>query len=489
MTEDFRIEGRFEAIVEDKWGHIKDRQIAKNTVTRGVQKYLLYQYLTANAFPAVNVANASANYSIAKSFPNSSLGIYTMKSPVVVTPESEIPPYVSKTRTLLHKDVTFFNNNGATAEDMSTMIPVPTRSGLDRAKSEWTLEYVKNTNAGIVRSIALGRNYTAYSTYDLVTATKDWEAPVTWTTAADAFHALEYTANGTIVWKRNATVANTVVGYNLLTKVYTTAVNANAYTSLQTIFGGVIVNGNAYKAILNAAPSGSSVVVKVTGYKDWYNLPAATGTNQTTLSVTFNAANGSTLVANGCQPVLVHRPGTTLIDVFCTVSTEERGAAWGYNVQRKTINVADITNLTVTSEMEDVILPYAVGQYDTGAANYEPGAFFDGKYYLPIRWTCDDITGTRTAPASDVSLAAYQEGVVLSQDLQTVINEVETRHLANMTCCWVQTGANELVKLIAANATAAFPYHTQLISAANLDAPVTKGDSDILRIIYKYRIL
>jgi hypothetical protein len=470
MNDGMKMKGQIEVILEDKSGKVKQREVVENTITDAYLKYVLYQCMSLT-----NLANATRQGTgglISADAPNK-FGIYVMSEPVKVSPDTYLPPYVDESRRGLSPLVSFYNNGGTTTESSQEMIPVDARCYYDRSKLEYTLEYVKNTYAGVVRSIVIGRGHDSEPRF-FVVRQKDVNMPNDlYSTTAN--YVLEHTADGTVIRKPIGT--NEVITANPATNLYTRTVNANGFNNITAQFGALAVNGHLFKAVKKSA-SGETYTVTLTYLKD-YLTAANTAAN---LDIAVPARSGMT-VNTTVWPVMVSRADQNKLEIFITMSTGIHGAQVGANIKKVVVDISDINNIEY--DVVDMgVIKYAISGYTANnVQNYMTGLFHDGKYYLPYHYTIypDGSLAGQTA-------AGFQEGVVISADFATVHRVINFRHAQNITNCPVIADDGRVIQMQANTTTPHVVRIGQVVSGTNLENPITKGENDVLRVIYRYKI-
>jgi hypothetical protein len=471
MDNKFNMKGQIEVILEDQNGTVKQREVVDNTITDAYLKYVLTQCMTTANLVAATRSAASGNL-LSATAPNQ-FGVYVMSEPITVNPDTYLPPYVDDSRIGLHPSVSFYNVAGATVESAQVMIPVDTRCYYNRAKMEYTLEYVKNTYAGVVRSIAIGRSHTVANN-NFIIQQKDIDMPVDlYSTTAN--YVLEHTTDGTILRKPIGT--NEVLTVNLKTKLYTRETNAQAFTNITAQWGALAMNGHLFKVSKKTA-TGGIYTFTLTMLKDY--LTAAN--TATTLDIAIPTRDGMT-VNTAVIPVMVARPNLNKLEVFVTMSIGDHGGQVGANVKKVVIDISDINSLTFET-VDMGIGKYAIGNFGITVGQYTTGLFNDGKYYLPYYYVVKSDGSLVNA-----AIAAWHEGVVLSSDFGTVHNIINFRYAANTFNCPVATDANEVIQMFVNLTTPYIIKLGQLVSGANLENPITKGENDVLRLIYRYKIV
>jgi hypothetical protein len=468
----FGMEGQIEVRLEDRRGRLKTREIVRNTITEVFLKQLLYQGMTLTGLSSVT---RGANTNIISMGTISTYGIYVMNEQISVASDTYLPPYVDNTRAGLHPSVSFYNVGGSTTESTFEMIPVDTRSGYSRSKAEFQLEFVKNSYAGVVQSVAIGRAHSSVGDSFLQTI-KDTAMPAN-LYSTKAHYMLEHTASATIVRKSRSTAD--VLWANIRVKTYDMATNAVGFANITSQFGALIVNGHAFKVAKKTAASGVYTVT-LTILKDW-----ATNSDGTTSTVDINiSARDGMAVDTTVLPVLVARPDQNKLEIFVTTSVGNHSGTMGANVKKVVVDISNIDSpLYETVDMG--VIKYAISGFGTTVGQYMTGLYFGSKYYLPYYYVVNEVDGSLVGAAS----ANFQEGVVLSSDFATVYNIINYRSAANTFNCPVISDSNEVIQMQVNLTTPYIVKVGQVVSGANLDAPVTKTASDVLRVIYKYKLV
>jgi hypothetical protein len=460
------LKGQIEILLEDKRGNVKRREVHDNTITDAYLKHALYGMMTASNF--VNTTRATAGGTMSVGAPGN-FGIYAMSIPVNIQKDTYRAPYVNESGTALHPDVAFYNLAGGATESAMEMIPVDARSFFHNGhKAEFTLEYVKNTYTGTIRSVIIGRQHASLDQmYALFIKDPDYPAEL-YTSGTN--YLLEHTDNGTILYK--IPVANTQFALNMKTKAYLSFANTSMNANIISYFGGLIVNNAIFK-VAKKSNTTTSYVVTLTFVPNWKD-----STTAQTLDITFTARSGMASTSGTYLPVLVSKPNNKL-EIFLTLSTGNHSGEVGANIQKAVVDVSDLGNITYNI-VDMGIIPYAVSGYGTTVGQYMTGLFHEGNYHLPYYSV---VNGAGSV--ADTTTSSYQEGVIISNDLATVRNIVNYRRAANEFNAFVAREGGA-VQCRVNTAASNFITATQIVSGANLDVPITKGNNDILRIIYRY---
>jgi hypothetical protein len=371
------------------------------------------------------------------------------------------------------KNVSFYNVGGTTAETARELIPMDARCFYDHAKAQFTVEYVKNTSAGTVNAVCVGRDFASVALY--LAAIKDPSALPDLANGV-ANYILEFTADSTTIYRTNNAAAGqpgAQIGFNFKTKAWDTFAVAAMHTNINAQFGAVAIGGALYKSAKKSAADGAYTATLST-VANWKSAATAA-----TKDIVFTARSGATLDTTAL-PVLVARPDLNAIEVFASVSEGAHGAdGYGFNIQKAVVNLANLTY-----SVEDLgIFKYEIGNSTTATiGQYKTGCFYDGKYTLPY-W--------RAAAANSIvadGTATFQSGVIVDGDFESAEGFVNFQTAAAIGSVPVITDAG--VKMIRASAVSQpYIYASQILSGANLNEPVVKTEYDLLRVIYRYTLV
>lgn len=466
----FNLKGQIEVTLLDENGSVKHREVQDNTITAPALRHMLYLMMSGSGLNNVSRATTGGTSVFSASYPTQ-FGLYVMSTPVDIRKSTYLPPYVDASRTGLHPNVTFYGVNGDSTETNAVIIPSNAKCYFNKgAEVEFSIEYVKNTATGIVRSVIIGRNH-ADKSYKYQLQLRDVDLPSN-IYSSTVNYLLEHTVDGTILYK--AISASEQCGVNLQTKIFNTFNNDPVYNNITGQFGGLIMNNTIFKVTKNTA-SGSLYKVNLTYVRNWMSSTAATS-----LTIEIPTREGMS-VNTTVLPVLVAKPGTNKMEIFVTMSTGNHGGVQGANIKKVVVDVSNMDNITYTiSDMG--VIPYTISGYSTAVGYYMTGFFHDNKYYLPFYHILNPDTGGMTNPTTD----AYQEGIILSSDFSTEHGIIPYRLAAAEFYAVVQ--ADEILQCKVNAAQPTWQSISQVLSGANLAAPITKGANDVLRVTYRYRL-
>ena len=474
-SEPLKLQGEIEVLVEDRDGNVKQRQIVTNTISEAYERYMFYDMMTTGTLSALLRSNTRSGFNFLTRTIPTSFGIYAMDHDIALQKNTFLPPYVGDNLVSLSPSVSFYNIGGTNTESTREMLPVDLRCFYDKSAREYVFEYMKNTGVGTVKSVCVGRSHTVKADRFSV-ALAETATPSTWQ-SGNANYLLEHTTGGTFLWKTNGT---TVWRNNLVTRStepITNSACASVIGGTATV-GGLVVGNVVYKAAkLSAADD--TYIVRLSYVRNF----RSSGTVDTK-DITFTCREGMT-VNTSVTPVMVMRPDRNKLELFVTLSVGDHDGTVGCNLQKAVIgNLGDPANLTV--EIEDLgILPYAVSNWTAmTVGHYLTGFHHDGRYYLPVYGVVNE-DGNLVATAE----AAFQTGLIVSDNFSTVLNNVNFRSAtSNEVNAFVLTDGGT-AQCRVNTTTIPYVHMSQILSGTNLPAAVTKSVDDVLRIIYRYRIL
>ena len=479
--ENCHLQGELEVIVEDPNGNVKSRQVVPNAITDGFLRYTFYDMMNAGAtLNNVLRSHTRTGYNFLSRVAPTNHGIYAMGSDIDIRYETFVPPYVDGRLTALHPDVVFYNVDGSMTETSLVMIPVDQRCYFDHSRRELVVEYVKNTGRGSVKSICVGRSHSAsaqmYSVSLAETAVPDhWKA-----TAAGSYLIEHHQTGGTSLWK---TVSATAGQYrfNLKSRTVEDFSNSALHTNITAAatVGGIVVGNHLFKAVKQAA-SGSSYTLRL-----GYVLNFRTASSVVNKDIVLTARAGAT-VRTDTHPVMVYRTDTGELEIFVTMSLGQREEDnhYGFNLYKVIVSGLDNPATMETETVNLGFLPYAVSCHDTTGPLYVTGYFDGTSYYLPYNLVVHDPVFGLVA---NTSAAAFQNGIVISENFKTVSRLFNTRSL-NTTPNLIVRADTGLLQCQAALGTIPYIFLSQVVSGTNLPVPSVKEPDDVLRIIYRYKI-
>lgn len=472
--ENITFQGEIEVILEDKNGNIKHREVKKNTVTDGYLRYMFYDSLNHGNLSTILRSNIRTNFNLLERTVPNAFGIYALNDTVDIKSDTYIPPYVDLSMKSL-KNVTFYNSSGTLSETNSVMIPADSRCYFDYKKKEFSVEYVKNTFSGTIKSICVGRTYGTQNTF-YSTVLRDQYVASDWFTATNpttSNYILEHKNDETIIYKTSTDLSRQM-SFNTKTKEFLYYANPIMSTNITSQFGALIVGNNIFK-ISKLSSIGNTHIARLSYIKDWNNNSVVY-----TKDIEFIVRDGS-ILSTTTTPVLVTRFDENKLEIFLTTSTGLHDNAYGCNIQKAIIDLSDIEDLSY--EIEDLgVFDYGVSNYTTSTINtYQTGLYYNEKYYLPIYYT------QNSEVLNVVATATYQDGIVTS-DFINISNFVNFRQSASSLQANVIT-ENDVNMCRVNSLGTPYVYMSHIISGVNLNFPVTKTEQDILRIIYRYKLV
>lgn len=472
--EQLNMQGEIEVVLEDHDGNVKARECVTNCISEAYERYAFYDMLNAGTLSSLLRSNTRSGFNLLTRTLPGSFGIYALDHEIDLKKDTFLPPYVGNNLASIAPGVSFYSVAGSMTESTQEMIPVDQRCYFDKSKKEYVLEYVKNTGVGTVKSVCVGRAH-GNKTDKFSVAIAETAVPATWQSGT-LNYLLEHTSDRTYLWKTNG---STAWRNDLVTRsTVETVVGTQCYSNISSYFGGLVVGNVVYK-VSKLSVSEDKHIVRLTCINNFRSSTAVV-----TKDITFTCREGmsahSTVV-----PVLVYRPDQNKLEVFVSMSVDDHDGEVGCNLQKAVIgNLDDPANLTV--EIIDMgILPYVVSNWSTVTIGYFlTGFYFGGKYYLPILGMTNDVGGLITTADS-----SFQTGVVVSSDFETIHNTINCRtSTASEVNAFVLTDGG--VQQCRVNAsTIPYVHMSQFLSGSNLPNPVTKAPDDVLRIIYRYRIV
>ncbi|MDR1937313.1 MAG: hypothetical protein LBQ73_02280 [Tannerellaceae bacterium] len=457
------LSGKYTVTLTDREsGRVLQRVEKHNTITNAYKKYALNALLTATNLVAAT--RAAAGGSMPSAAAPTSFGLYLMNEQVGVHPDTYLAPYVDEARNGINGKVSFYDVGGAATEASNVMIPVDSACAFSEiiSANKYKMRYVKNTGAGQVAALALGRAH-SQPTGIYITAVKDINMPTEFFTGTTDY-LLEHTAAGTVVWKNISTTSQFAA--NLRTKQFTAYNNANINTNISAQTGGLVVGGKIFKVAKKTA-SGTSYVATLTYVDNWQAATAAA-----TIDITFTADGA---VNTTVTPVLVARPAQNKIEIFVSGALKNGGI----EIMKATV---DVETLEVTVDANKPVIPYAISGYGTTVAQYMSGFYFEGLYHFPVYYNVN-AAGALTGQ----TVAAYQEGIIIDAGFETVHDVVLYRSANNLFYAFVY--AEEVLQLQVNIAAMTYIQASQIISATNLGAVINKTADQVLTIEYEIEII
>lgn len=519
MNELFGLQGRVEIILEDQDGNVKYREETKNTVTDAFKNYTVYNHFSQTALAGLLKSTPGTTYNATANSYNqitpvvptgaADLGIYTLTQPINVKGNTFAPPYVDISKKILNKDVLFYSlGNVAFGADEGAIGLIPYQGGCyyDTVNKELNVEYRRNGGSGTIAAVCIGRAHTLPKVTYIISA-RDQKAPSDWFSAnLQPGYLIEHTkTNGTIIYKvDNATAASAnIITFNCKTKEYkNNGLNTNSATNIlnatNNSAGGLIVGNSIFK-VVRTAVSGTNYPLVINEIKNW-----TTATTLSTKAITI-PTNGGMTADTINTPVLVYNTETGKLEIFVSISkgrhVYDEIDAWGYNTVKVIVDPANLDDY----EIVDLgVGPYAVSNYTSGTAMAtltaflnHTGTYHDGKYYLPIAYAQDETTNYALLDSAVSANNGWHDGMIIDKDFKVIEDFFCYRSqtaTANVSRTYVVVITDEgplpcsVASISSGDLGSPYVSYSQVISGVNLAEPVAKGNNDILRLIYHYKM-
>jgi hypothetical protein len=437
------------------------------------------------------------------------MGIYAMNSDLTITPDVVFPPYVQDDLVTLSPNVKFYTTGSAFTTETDVGMQLY-RSYISPDGAEYTVDYIKNSGTGTVKSLCIGRIHSEMAA-TFQTFASDVNRNLTWQAATPTIaYFFEHKADKSFIWKNLGNTA--VYKFDLTDKTSPIVRTATA------TWGGVAAGGGL---AFTAGDVGSETVVGirftapvVQAAQTRVNLPIIasiaanffvnnTVTALATIAFTLpqdDIDDGTTLIPNvtGYHPVMLLGKDSTdtnpVIEIFQTVGIGPDG----FKVMRAVLtNVLDPTNIVVAVDEETYTFPVAIGNYYNSSfeASDVPG-YYDAKegdtadpvYYLPYTYVWQNNA------AKLVANNQFCPGIEVSDDLSEVgrrfIYRTALAFPGVMPFAKIEGKVRQVCPVAAAaNQGWVYPTNTQVFSAIQLPEPVEKTADKTLHIIYKYRLV
>lgn len=507
------MDGKVTVRLENKrTGKIEKEETHQNAITDGFLRYMLANAISsATLHPLLRggVKNVAPLSQINMLHPplhgtaNGLWGIYALKEARDITKRTHIPPYLNGVNAIDEELVTFWNANPATVENMKEMQLVDFRSGYSRINGEnkHTVEYLKNTHIGTVRSVVLGRAHTSPLSFVGQTI-GELTHQANWITGRAAT-AVEHRSDRTLLWKASATTP-VIIDLNSkeihLTGVGRTPIsNANLLLLLNlattTGAGCVVMNGGFFRGDIGTVGTGF-VNVRLSRF--------ITDAVAQVRDVRIDFPAGMTYT-DTCFPITVARPDLgDVVEVFLITANgiPTAGGASGAKVTKvifSNIFSVDLPNI----QAEIVDCGVMTGPVPSARALFEGLGFYDtekSQYWLPCMMSADRITGNVVANGNAETVPGYifnagptiGTGENRQQQLTRVYEEDWSARAAGAgnpggAICPVidNNGLNSILYDVA---TPYYPKISQVLSGVVLSEDYVKTDENILRIIYSYTL-
>ena len=487
MRHNVKAVGRLIVQLEDKQGNVLQRETQENAVTDPFLLSWLARSMAATTLTKVlrgdSKTGSSPHGQYMSIIDAGEWGIYALSSQTPVAKDTKISPYL-RAINKQSSDVTFYNIGGHAVETANELISVDSRSGYSLAKGNntFTLEYVKNTSPGVVRSVIIGRGHTTSTGGVQGVVLGDIGHQPNWITGRAAT-AVEHKLDRTILWKTSTTSA---LFLDTFSKEISTTIPSNCNltsanliallnTATTTGAGSVVASGMLYRADYTSATGNNTTIT----LNRWRN-----STTAETKTIAFPRVTGTTYNTS-CFPITIYRPDNDTIEIFMAVSCGTFTAGKGANIQK-----AIISNLSATNIEELVITIDDLGVKNvvpSAKANQEGIGFYDHtnqRYHLPCVIYVDPVTAEVVAKADSVLAPGY----VFDSANWNIVGEYfaySTTAGGAMTPIRTNDGVQEVLY------TAATPYYPKIssvISGAVLSQDMVKTVDNVLRIIYSYTL-
>ena len=432
-------------------------------------------------------------------------GIYALNSQSPVTKATKIPPYIN-TQESVASNVTFYNVNASTTETNMEMVPVDARSGFEFVEGDntHTLEYIKNTGTGIVRTVMLGRAHNAPDStcgvlFGEFAHQAKWIDGYPGTCVQTMLDRTRLIKGGPTAPKLldlltkdilEGTVARDAIPTLLDTSYWSTLLpSSNGGTTGAA--GSVLVNGHPYRVDYVSNVAGTSVTIRISG---WSHAAAAPAGNYKDIIIPIEA--GTTAMTY--HPITVFNPVTENLECFVSVSygmfpgTPNK---YGINVKKvvfsdfpPSANMAAIPNfVNITETVTDL----GIWEYGPAApAQYQGLGFFDhlvNRYYLPCYVKANPTTGALITRGT----TNFCPGYIFDNNWEIVGEWIaRSAGTGNVGGSIVPMRTDRgLAYGLYDLATPYYPNITQVISGVVLAENYEKTSDNVLRLIYSYTLL
>jgi hypothetical protein len=378
--------------------------------------------------------------------------------------------------------------------------------------AEYTIDYIKNSGTGTVKSLCVGRIHSEMvSTFQTFVA--DINRNLTWQAAAPQLqYLLEHKSGKSFLWKNIGTTA--VYKFDLTDKtspIIRAVPNASSWGGYNTTGGLAFTTGDVGSETVTAIRFNAPSIVAASNRVNVpivASLPANFFVNATVTALTTIAFdlpqddidNGTTLIPNvtAYHPVMLMGQDSTdadpTIEIFQTVGIGPDG----FKVMRAVLsNILNPTSIVVDIDEETYTFPVAIGNYYYSSFDvsdllgyYEEKGVdgVDSEYYLPYTQVWQNNA------AKGVANASFTPGIVVDKDLTTAgkrfIYRSGTAFPYITPFAKIEGKVRQMCPAsAAANQGWVYPTNTQVFSAIQLPEPVEKTADKTLHIIYKYRLV
>ena len=428
-------------------------------------------------------------------------GIYAMDGVYPVTKATKLPPYINSSTTY-NENVTFYNVAGSTTETSREMVPQDSRTGyafIDGGENSHTVEFIKNTGQGTVRSVIIGRAHASpISTQGVLLG--EWAHQANWIngsagtcvqTMFDRTRLIKAANSETRVLDlKTKDIWDAAAGREIINSGITGAQWSSIVAGGTTASAGsVLVNANPYRVDYVSNAAGTSVTVRLSM---WTTAAAAPVANQKDIVIPIEA--GTTAMTY--HPITLFNPVDNTIEAFVSVS---RGAFPGnkFGVNVKKIVFSNFPpNQTGANAIGMADIEYEI--MDLGIWATAPAApamcqglgFYDHeaeKYYLPCFVNINPNTGAEIVRGD----TTFCQGYIFDAIDMSVVGDWIARSTGSNTVGGsivpVRTDMG-VTYCIYDLATPYYPNISQVISGVVLAEDYVKTSDNVLRLIYCYSL-
>lgn len=473
MLSELAIKGSVEAILEDEQGNIIYREKVDNQITDVFRKIMLWFGFTSSAaLSAVtgHVATSPGTHIHLEGL--ATVGLYCLNQDINVSRGTFKAPYFDNNYNYLTSNVTFYNIDGNATQSTTTMIPNHATCGFDPDTAEMVIEFRKTTGTGTVKSLCIGLAHLAGKGFPMFRHQyRDTNIPAA--TFLDANFILQHTKDSTTVYRRG-TASNTVYAFNFNTRILTpitNTTNRNALlTNLPSYNCGIVIKDTIFR-VSRYTYDTRSYSININYCKNW--LTATTGADKV-LEIPIPSDHPNITTETGFQPLYVHNTDTDMLEVFFSLPPRNVGSdVIMYRIMKVIID--PITLQETVYDMGD--RPSAIAQ---NFLEYQSGLYYAEKYWL------SNYIYSNTSLVGIEKWGDYRIGSVFDKNLQIAGDDFMSYGGALLQ----QVITSKGVKSIIMDAYTDLPYQdsSMMISGVNFSKPIVKGASNMLRIIYRYKL-
>ena len=489
------IKGKIRVQTEDTHGNIKQFAEAENRLSEAALSAVFFsgmRYFNTNMTVAMgfdNTITTSQRFNLTLNSPQ--FGIYALDKEIDWSKLWLKPPYLKEDWVSVSDDVSFWHQHNENIETDRRMTRVITRAHFESCNNTLNAEWVKAAgDVGIVKSIAIGSVHGHLSPWG-----------VGYTEPLPTHFFTGEGASGSyrpIVYEH---LADKTIAYYGVTASFT------------HYFDFVTKSNHTYTGA-GAATLGRNALAFTSGGTKWsFNAFTATGASSTAHNISFGtAANISTTLTNrtlvtpvgdvtldtnrGAVPIVVMRPDTETVEIFLSLDYDENGC----RLVKASIDAHNlVTAEPVWTEMGRI--PFVLGgrPAPTDTANNHFGYYDVDKdeYWLPYVGTINDagilipVSGTTFTPGVKMQFGAPNSGgAMVGEYIAGIGASSENIYDIVKTSYGILQG-----RFRTPNRSSTLSEHIDyrcpgiLFSAVNLPMPVTREDSDTLRLMYTYQLV